>query len=214
MKYKDFLNFIQLLHDNELLEHMIVIGSWAEYVYAESGYLPDFSSMLRTLDIDFMIKNQRLPRQPVNLVTLAQHAGLTVDFDRLTGTTKFYTPDLLEIEFIIEQKGTGDQLYLKTNVGVTAQALRHLSILREHSIQIKIYNISVNVPTPEAYVIHKMIINQERKDKASNDKESILGLMPYMNQSAFLEIYHSLSTKERKAADQFIKLNQISQYIL
>lgn len=144
---------------------------------------------------------------------MAQHAGLTVDVDRLTGTTKFYTPDLLEIEFIIEQKGTGDQLYFKTNVGVTAQALRHLSILREHSIQVKIYNISVNVPTPEAYVIHKMIINQERKNKASKDKESILGLMPYMNQSAFLEIYYSLSTKERKAADQFITLNQIAQYI-
>lgn len=87
-------------------------------------------------------------------------------------------------------------------------------MLREHSIQVKLYDISVNVPRPEAYVIHKMIINQERKDKASKDRESVLGLMPYLNQSAFREIYRSLSTKERKAADQFITLNQIANYIL
>ena len=31
-QYKDFWKFIKLLSDNGLLEHVIVIGSWAEYL--------------------------------------------------------------------------------------------------------------------------------------------------------------------------------------
>lgn len=213
MKYRDFLGFLKLLHGNDLLDNMIVVGSWAEYVYAESGYLPDFSSMLRTLDIDFMIKNQRRPIQPVNLITLAENAGFTVDIDRLTGTTKFYTPDLMEIEFIIEQKGSGNQPYLQTNVGVTAQALRHVAMLGSHTVQVKVNNIPVSVPQPEAYVIHKMIINHERGVKAEKDKESILGLIPYLKFDRFHELYQSLSEKERRTVDQFISLNHLDSFI-
>lgn len=39
LRYKDFWKFIKLLSDNGLLGHVIVIGSWAEYVYAQGGVL-------------------------------------------------------------------------------------------------------------------------------------------------------------------------------
>ena len=62
MQYKDFWAFIKLLNDNQLLDHIILIGSWAEYVYAQSGILQGYSANLRTLDIDFLIKNMRIPQ--------------------------------------------------------------------------------------------------------------------------------------------------------
>ena len=50
MNYQAFWKFIQLLNDNNLLQYVEVIGSWCEYLYAQSGYLPGFSANLRTLD--------------------------------------------------------------------------------------------------------------------------------------------------------------------
>jgi hypothetical protein len=118
---KDFWRFISLLHENNLLQHMVVIGSWAEYLYAQSGILPGFTANLRTLDIDFLIKNMRRPFKSVNIASLAKEAGYTIDCDVMEGTTKIYTPDLMEIEFIIEQIGKStrylyNELKIKMNV--------------------------------------------------------------------------------------------------
>ena len=40
-QYKEFWDLINFLHENELLEFIILIGSWAEYIYAQSGLLDD-----------------------------------------------------------------------------------------------------------------------------------------------------------------------------
>lgn len=49
MNYKAFWKFLKLLHDNNLLKHVILIGSWCEYLYAQGGILPDYQAMIRTL---------------------------------------------------------------------------------------------------------------------------------------------------------------------
>lgn len=206
--YKGFWNFIKLLHDNDLLEYIIVIGSWAEYLYAQAGILPGFSANLRTLDIDFLIKNMRQPVKPVNIAVLAKEAGYTLDHDVLTATTKIYTPDLMEIEFIIEQKGSGEDPVLKTNLGVNAQALRHLSILKTNSIDINIFGFRVTVPIPEAYVIHKIIINRERGHKAEKDKQAIFTLARYINREKFEDICNQSTKKEHRIIDNFLSENK------
>ena len=111
MNYQAFWKFIKLLYDNGLLPYVEVIGSWCEYLYAQSGCLPGFTASLRTLDVDFLIKNMRRPGKSVNLATIAADNGYTIEHDYLTGTTKIYTPDLMEIEFLIEQKGAGVDPY-------------------------------------------------------------------------------------------------------
>ena len=53
MQQKQFLKFIKLLSDNDLLKHVIVVGSWAEFVYKESGLLKGFNPNIKSLDLDF-----------------------------------------------------------------------------------------------------------------------------------------------------------------
>lgn len=134
LRYRDFWKFIRLLSDNGLLSHVIVVGSWAEYVYAQGGVLSGFEANLRTLDIDFLVRNMRKPANPVSLTALARQAGYTVDVDSLCGTTKIFTPDFMEIEFLILQQGSGEKDTLKTNLGVNVQALRHMAILRDNTV--------------------------------------------------------------------------------
>lgn len=205
MNYQAFWKFIKLLHDNDLLQHVELIGSWCEYLYAQSGALKGFDANIRTLDIDFLVKNMRRPTKKVSLTTIASENGYTVDKDILTGTTKIYTPDLMEIEFLIEQKGAAREPVLDTNIGVSAQALHHVSLLKTYSMQIDMFGMSITVPTPEAYALHKIIINGQRGNKSEKDTRAIENIMPYLDKEKLDEIISKLTKKEKKAFDEYIK---------
>lgn len=205
LRYRDFWKFIKLLSDNGLLGHVIVIGSWAEYVYAQGGVLKDFEANLRTLDIDFLVRNMKRPTSPVSLTTLARQAGCTVDADALCGTTKIYTPDLMEIEFLILQQGSGEQSTLKTNRGVSAQALRHLAIVRDNTLTVSIFDMDIIVPEPEAYVLHKIIINDQRGRKAEKDRDAIFNLLPHLDKERIEALYNTLTAKEKRLVAKFFE---------
>lgn len=202
-QYKEFWKFIKLLSDNSLLEHVVVIGSWAEYLYAQAGILPGFTANLRTLDIDFLVKNMRKPSPQVNIATLAKEAGYTVNYDVLDGTTKIYTPGLMEIEFLIAQQGSGEDSVLSTNLGVKAQALRHIAILKEFTVKAHLFGMEISIPQPEAYVLHKIIINNERGKKAEKDKVAVETMLPYLNKEQVSKIYQRLTKKEQKTVIAF-----------
>ena len=203
MNYQAFWKFIKLLHDNDLLEHVIVIGSWCEYIYAQSGVLPDYSAMIRTLDIDFLVKNMRKPTEKVNLSTIAQENGYTVDYDVMNETTKIYTPDLMEIEFLIEQKGSGVDPVIKTNLGVNAQALHHVGMLKQHTITVPLFDMNITVPTPEAYAVHKVVINESRGKKSEKDMNAVQNILPYLNHEKLNVVIEGLTKKERAIAETF-----------
>jgi len=103
----EFTKIIKLFWDNDCLQHLILIGSWAEYVYQQTGILPKGTTALRTLDIDFLIKNLKKPNPPISIPKLAEQSGYVVEHDRLTDVTKIRTGSRLELEFIISQKGKG-----------------------------------------------------------------------------------------------------------
>lgn len=54
----EFIRFVKLLNDNDLLDYLILIGSWAEYLYKETNLLPGFVANIKTLDIDFHVQRK------------------------------------------------------------------------------------------------------------------------------------------------------------
>lgn len=203
IQQKEFSRFIKLLNDNECLEHVILVGSWAEYVYQETGVLTGFASNIRTMDMDFLIKNLRKPLPEKNIPRIAKEEGYLVESDVLTGVTKIYVKAGLEIEFLIGKKGAGLEPALKTNLGVKAQALRHMDIIARNTIEVDFFNMRVTVPTPEAYTVHKIVINQERGQKQEKDQLAIKNIWPLLNQKSVSEIVKMLTKKEQKAFEQF-----------
>ncbi len=197
-RFDDFWSFIRLLHEHGALKHVTLIGSWAEYIYAQSGLLPGFSAALRTLDIDFLVIRQYEPAPRISLAEIAHEAGYIIDYDTLTQATKIYSPGGLEIEFLIHQVGTGESAALQTNLGVNAQALRHLSMLNDHCKSLSIFGLSITVPLPEAYVLHKLIIQRMRGNKQQKDKDALHSLIPYLDPGVFRAVFADLSKKERK----------------
>ena len=50
---KIFWETIKIFKKNNVLKHVVLIGSWAEHIYEVSDYLKDFKANLKTKDIDF-----------------------------------------------------------------------------------------------------------------------------------------------------------------
>ncbi|MDO4939499.1 MAG: GSU2403 family nucleotidyltransferase fold protein [Lachnospiraceae bacterium] len=207
IQQKQFTKFIKLLSDNDCLQHVILVGSWAEFIYEQSGMLKDFAPNIKTMDIDFLLINMRKPNPPTNVTALAKEAGYLVENDVLDGTTKILDKEGLEIEFLINKVGAGLESSLRTNLGVVAQSLRHMDILLRNSTSVNYLGMSLIVPFPEAYVIHKMVINNQRKNKQEKDRNAIINLFPYLDTKRFQSIKDGLTKKEQKAVDVFIESN-------
>ena len=207
---REFLKFVKLLNDNDVLKEMILIGSWAEFLYEESEILPkEYEANIQTLDVDFLLKNLKRPMPPKDLMSLAKEDGYITESDILTGVSKIYGENL-EIEFLLAKKGAGNELALKTNLGVTAQTLRHLDVLLKNTMIISYMGYNIAVPLPEAYALHKIIINNQRGKKARKDALAIQNIFPYLNKETFNTIYSQLSKREKNSVNAFIKKEILS----
>lgn len=206
---QELIKFLSLLQSCGCLEHVVLIGSWAEFLYGETKALPDFEPNIKTMDVDFLVQNLRKPSPAVNVVTAAREAGYLVERDTLDGITKLYDPKGIEIEFLIGKKGAGIESALKTNLGVTAQALRHLEILSRNIMHVAYAGMTVCIPEPEAYALHKIVINHERNRKREKDAQAIANLWPHLNQERLLEISRQLSKKERLNFDIFVQSHSL-----
>ncbi len=211
---KEVLQLLKVLNDNNILKHVIVAGSWAEYIYAQAGVLPGFNLNLRTIDMDFLVKNMRRPSEPVDLLAIVKKNNYSIAHDVLLGTTKMVSPGGLEIEFLIGQMGSGERSVLPTNLGVAAQALRHMEGIVSNAITVDLLGMDVQVPKPESYVLHKMLINSERKpNKQIKDRQSIARLLPYINFETMNELYAKFTKKEKARVRDFLgkHLDEVSK---
>ena len=208
-KQQDVLHLLKLLNDNGVLPYIIIAGSWAEYVYSQANVLPGFSLSLRTLDIDFLIKNIRKPVKPISILGFTKGKnGYIVEHDYLQETTKITTPGGLEVEFLVNQLGSGSSKVLETNLGVNAQALRHMEHIIKNAITVDLFGMNAQVPCPESYVLHKMLINDVRGSKKKvKDREAITRLLPYINFEKLSFLYQEFTKKEKSRINKFIQLH-------
>lgn len=191
------------------MRHVILVGSWAEFVYRESGLIEGFAPNIRTLDVDFLIRNLRKPTPAANLSTMARERGYLVESDILNGTTRLFDTTGLEVEFLIGKAGAGIEPALKTNVGVTAQTLRHMNILSGNSIELPCFEHMVRVPLPEAYAVHKMVINSQRRGKREKDRRAVLQIWPYLDKKRVSVVMAGLTRKENARVKEFMAANDL-----
>ncbi len=157
-----FWTTINVLDKSAALPYIMVIGSWAEYLYTYY-FQSDFTPNIRTRDVDFLYPNIRRPSVPINLEQIMIAAGYVVDRDTHTEVVKMFKEDLLEIEFITRQVGSGRELYLNIpGIGVRGQSLRDVNILARYPLLLSAGNCNINVPEPSVYALQKVIINQYR----------------------------------------------------
>lgn len=209
----DFRGFLRLLDSEGLLSDVVIVGSWCEFLYQECELFEkgSFRANIRTHDVDVLIKNQRVPRTPAALPKAAVANGYAIARDRGSGISTFVNENDFEVEFLIAKRGAGLETGLKTNLGVVAQSLWHLDVLSGNIKEVSWEEVNLQIPVPEAYVLHKMIINHERSEKARKDALSIEGIVPFLDKGSFLKIYSSLSKKEKRYVNAYLMENNLGE---
>lgn len=207
-----FWQTIALFHDVGVLDHIVVVGSWAEYLYQESGVIPGFRSSFRTQDFDVLLRNIRLPKTSLDLVAELTRQGYLMMQDSHTGLMKFDKGGELEVEFLVREMGRGQmEPYRHESLGVTAQGLRHIGMLDEYSTVLGMRGYSICVPLPQAYILHKLLIHEQRSEaKQEKDLGAVRDLLAAMQgfpaelaavQKLFDELPKKTQVKIRKTCE-------------
>lgn len=200
-----FWDTIKIFDELDLLPHVIIIGSWAEYIY--ENYFNGFKSNLKTMDMDILYPNIRRPNKRINLKEVLEKNDYISNTD-CTGITKFYKDGKIEIEFLVREIGRGQsEPYKIEPLGIKAEGLREMTFIESNSIDIIAQCYKIRVPSPQAYVLHKLIINDKRKNKAQKDIRAVEGVLKFIKKSdiektKLKEIYESLSNKEKRKIDK------------
>ena len=170
-RYKLLLTVLRELSNAEVLDDLILAGSWCQFYYRilfdEAPEIP----LIRTTDLDFLVPNPSKIKKSVDVAKLLNSLGFDNAFDYHTGLLKFVHPDL-EIQFLTPALGRGkDGPYEIRKLNINAEGLRYMTVLRDYIFHMIYNDITIWLPEPEAYILHKILISQKRKITAKKDKD-------------------------------------------
>ena len=178
-----FLKTLWILR--EYLSVIVVGGGWVPFLYYHYLVADKSREPIRTRDIDLLVETRVPVLGGKSVDGLLLEAGFRSVFrssDRppvihYEGTIE---SEDVEIEFLTDQRGAKEDVVIEVQEGLHAEALRFISIPIEHAIELTIDDFqiggehppfTVKVPSPEAYIFHKGLIFERRKDRRKKAKD-------------------------------------------
>ena len=175
------LEVLNRLNEAGVLKDLIVIGSWSIYFYKYYFKSKDYSTFIRTKDIDFLVPIPPKFKKEVDVFNLVKDLGFLEKYRGSKGYIKLEHPDL-SIEFLVPERGRGeDKPYSIPQLSINAQPLRFLDFLIENTISINAEGLHIKLPHPAAYALHKFIIFK-RRSKAEKHDRDIEGALRVFNE--------------------------------
>lgn len=203
-QYDLCLEVLRRLNSHNLLDDIILIGSWCIPFYkdyfSEVNYNPD----IKTRDVDFLIPNPQRIRNNVNIPDLIKDLGFVIGYKGRKGYIKLEHSDLI-IEFLSLERGKGTDKPIEIpKLGINAVALRFLSFLSANTIKAKVEDFYVTLPHPANFALHKLIIFQRRykQDKAIKDRNAAIEILKALinkdEANVIKKVFHSVPLKWQK----------------
>jgi hypothetical protein len=173
------LEVLRRLKNSVVLDKTILIGSWCVPFYRDYFAKQKFMPAIRTRDVDLLIPAPSKIQTKVDVPELLKNLGFVVGFRGPKGYIKLEHPDLI-VEFLVPEKGRGlDGPFPLPKLGLNAQALRFLNLLSSNIIQVEIEGISISLPHPVNFALHKLIVSKRREnpEKKSRDRDAALKVL-------------------------------------
>ena len=167
------LKVLKKLHQKGALNDLILIGSWCAYFYKYYFAETHYEVTVRTRDLDFLVVPPLQKKRKLDIPEILREMGFVVQFKGSQGLIQLVHPELF-IEFLVPELGKGsDKPFPLPQFGVNAQPLRFLNFLTVHIIHLRCGDLTIQVPHPANFALHKFIIFQRRKhpEKINKDKE-------------------------------------------
>jgi hypothetical protein len=172
-------------HLKDYVSDIVIGGGWAPLIYYHYLLGDKTKNPVRTYDIDLMVKPNVPLKGEKTIDQLLTNAGLSAEYKSLdTPPIIHYEGKIenceVEIEFLTDQKGSTTDIVIEVQKGLYAEALRYISIATDNTIRVIIDDFQyqknsgpfqVTVPTPQAYVFHKGLVFDKRKDELKKAKD-------------------------------------------
>lgn len=170
-KYELLSAVLKELQAKGVLDGLVVVGSWCQYYYrALFDNAPEIP-LLRTMDIDFLVPRPSRFKTHVDVSQLLNRLGFDSDFDYNTGLVKYVHPDL-EIQFLTPELGRAKNTpYEIKQLNINAEGLTYMKMLQDYKFSMTHKGLTVWLPEPEAYILHKILISLKRKNPAKKEKD-------------------------------------------
>ena len=105
-RFELFEIVIDALNEKNTLDNLILIGGWSQHFYKIYFNNAPEIPVLRTMDIDFLIPRPLKIKDEVDIGSILEQLGFSVEHSIFTGDVKYVHPDL-EIEFLTPEIGRG-----------------------------------------------------------------------------------------------------------
>ncbi|MCP3900982.1 MAG: hypothetical protein GY707_14855 [Desulfobacteraceae bacterium] len=170
-KYKLLSVVLKELQEKGVLDGLVIVGSWCQYYYKILFDNAPEIPLLRTMDVDFLVPNPSKFKNKVDVSGLLNQLGFDSDHDYIAGLVKYVHPDL-EIQFLTPELGrTKDKPYEIKKLNINAEGLTYMKMLQDYKFKMNHNGVSVWLPTPEAFCLHKILISKKRKKLAKQEKD-------------------------------------------
>ena len=188
-KYDLCLEVLRRMKREGILDKIMLVGSWCILLYEDYFKGKSILPVLRTRDLEFLFPVPLNLDRKTDLYDLLKDLGFVLDYKGEQGYIIFQHPDLI-LEFLVPARGRGSAKPFPLNqLGINAQALRFMDALTRDPIQIQFNDVTVTLPHPVDFALHKLLIARRRKDKdkAEKDRLQAIALLTVLNASGDTE---------------------------
>lgn len=162
-----------------ILKDIVVVGSWCTIFYKDFFSGKNYMTSLTTRDMDLLISQPRSIKVKVDVAELLRDLGFVVGFTGSKGYIRLEHPQLI-LEFLVPERGKGsDEPYYLPRLGLNAQALRFVEFLSQDTIKSKVGSITVTLPHPANFALHKLLVMSRRPkaEKQAKDKDTAIKIL-------------------------------------
>jgi hypothetical protein len=212
-QFEIFHKILSKLNESGSLNELILIGSWCLPIYSKIYSGNTEIQMLRTKDIDFLVRNPKNIYKPVNINLALQEIGFEPTFDTTSVLTK-YDMNGFDIEFLSARMRGNEKVIKIPKLSITAQVLDYMEIAVKYAMETEYMGIKLKIPELPAYTLHKAIVQTLRTNEAKKEKDAatVIGLgrliteLPDL-QSRTLQIFNEFPKPWQKIIVNMVKVH-------
>jgi hypothetical protein len=208
-KFDLLIKVLSDMQEAGILKHMVLVGSWCQDFYRYQYGNPKEIPATKTMDADILIP-RCMPEvnPPVDIVSIMKKNDFIFDIAPSSGLYKFNHP-MLKVEFLTDPGAKPDEVarHFK-GLGVTAQELHFMSLPLTYHYPLTYKNITINIPEPEVFALHKLIVCQRRinKEKAEKDRLTAQGMFQFFQgKPKHIERLYKIISEQSKSWQKTIK---------
>jgi hypothetical protein len=180
-KFEILYTILKDLQDAGILKHVVLVGSWCQEFYRHHFENSFEIPATRTMDADILIPRRLKLAHPVDMHEIFRKRGFVTQMHYDSGFAKFIHRELT-FEFLTDAGAKADEKqHTIKDLNIVAQELHFMNIPLAYNMAVQFKDLTLTIPEPEAFALHKLIVSQRRgkSDKRDKDIEAARGMFQF-----------------------------------